>query len=322
MTGTTPTSQTQSIAHQATRGIPTLLPPKFQYLLQYGHQMTRASWVKPNSTTPQWFVADFVAGTVTCFDLNGNVLGQITGLVNPQGLTIHLGYLYVAETGSNRIDVFRVANSCNSTIVKKYNDSGQYPVDVAVGNGWVYASNIFSTSGAPGSITWWTGNNSTPAGNYNAGSTESGNYFIALDQSGNLYSSWSDVSGFGQVQCYAAPAGSGPGTNQGISLTFPGGMAVANNGDVVVSDQLASVNTYSGGSCGGGGWTLASSISNGGDDWVDIALRPGNGLIGASDASAVNAKILTYPAGALQATFTAPGAAQPIGIATTGNYHN
>jgi hypothetical protein len=104
-------------------------------------------------------------------------------------------------------------------------------------------------------------------------------------------------------------------------------MSVAKSGDLLVQDQGVGLDTFTGGSCSGGGWSLNSTISSSGDDWVDAALRPGNGIVAVSDAgnpsgTGQKALSLNYPSGTVVTTFNAPGQSLPIGIETTGYYHN
>jgi hypothetical protein len=325
--------------YESRAAVPNVLPPGLQYLVRTGQELKRPSWVKPDAkTTPQWFVSDINTGTVTCFDLAGNVLGQITGLKNPQGMAIHFGKLYVAVTGASTINEYNVNNTCNSHVVKTLSDPGQFPGDVAVGKGIVYVSNINSASSGPGSISYYLGSSSTPSGNFSGGGVPSqdwSHYFIALDSSGNLYSSYTDWDGHGLVECFPAPATSGPGFDQGLVLGAPVSIAFAKNGNLIATDELQAyiypsrVNTYAGGSCASGGWTLLSTISSAQNvRWPDIALRPANGLLGVtanvqgSPSSPTGLVILEYPSGKVFKTFTAPGQSLLVGIATTGNSHN
>jgi membrane-bound inhibitor of C-type lysozyme len=311
----------QSLLRYDDRLIPSVLRPKFQAFVGPGHRVAYASWAKPSAFTPQVFVSDFNEGTITCFDLAGSVLGQITGLINPQGMALKYGQLYIAETGAHRIDIIHIKNTCNPRIGRTLDDPGQYPVDVVVDNGTVFASNIFGTAGpstAPGSITYWTGGNSTPAGNFNAGASEYENFFLGLDASGNLYSNWRDSSFIAHTSCFPSPAG--PGNDLGLTVGFPGGVDIAANGDLLELDQGVGLKTYFGGGCTGG-WTLSSRISSDGDDWVDVSLRPGNGLVAVSNISTLVGQMYTYPAGLLTTTFEPPDVSSPNGIATTGWHH-
>lgn len=301
-----------------------VLPPRLQYLVHPGQRVATSGWVTPNAT-PHIYVSDFNNSTVTCYNEEGVQTGQITaaaGLLNPQGMTVHHGILYVANTGASNILEYK---GCTTPIVKTRNDPKQYPVDVAVDvDGEVYASNIITTAGGPGSIVMYTPVGVNPGPPFGiAGETR--NYFIAIDDAGNLYSTYQDAGGAGQTACY--PGDAVVGASVGVPLAFPGGINIHINGNLVISDQGASIRTFAGGNCAGG-WVenVPAAIPSGGNDWIDIALDGPNLELNRTDATALNANSIVYnPAGTADDPFVVPPGANavlPIGVTNDTDVHD
>lgn len=286
-----------------------------------GPRIATPSWSLPNAGAVTIYVSDFNSNVVTCFNEEGVVTGQITsgsGLSSPEGMTVHHGVLYVANPGARNVLEF---NGCSATPIKTLKDPGQVPTDVAVtAKGKVFVSNITTTRGGPGSISVYTPSGVTPSGHLSAGATEGMNYFLTADAAGNIYSTWLDKSTVGHTECY--PGGRAPGVDQGIRLTFPGGINVDPSGNLVIAQQGTGISTYTGGACVSGGWTETGTILSHNDNWVDIALDKSGKELNLTDITARTANSIAYPSGHADDVFTYTGISYPIGVANSGNAHD
>ena len=184
------------------------------------------------------YIADFNIGIVDIY--KGNFSGQapcgtLTGLINPQGLMVKGGKLYVANTGGGDILRYpRGATSPDMTYTDTLNGS-QFPVDVTVSKTLVLASNIFG-SAENGSISTFNKSTGATIGNFPNGAGAN-TYFITIQKNGDVYYDDNTFTIY-KGTCPAGVCGSFVGT--GASMAFPGGLGSADNEDVILDDQSAS----------------------------------------------------------------------------------
>jgi len=273
----------------------------------YPHNNAK-SWMKHvDALTRLAYMSDFDQSTVTVYGRNAAVMGQIGGLVNPQGLFVDSNRnLWVANTGGADVPVFARGATSPSNVL---NDSGQFPVDVTVcPNGTVYVSNIFGNS-VGGNIAVYASGSTNPTGSL-VFPGEIENFFITCDASGNVFTTLLNGSGFGVVVEYAG--GSGSGTQLPISLLFPGGIKPNNAGNLLVNDQSAfTVTEYT-----ESGSPTGNSISTGSGDTVDIGVTKNSLVVGGANASTGAGDSFTFPGGSHRQTYPGQGATRlPIGFA-------
>jgi hypothetical protein len=205
------------------------------------HPSKVKSFMSPQvKITPVVYVSDFSAGTVSVFDQKGKnqtAIGVISGLANPQGEWVQRasGDLYVVQSGAALITGYH-RGSTTSFISLNDSSVGAEAVSVAftpAGDGYVahLGSNIISHY-APGATT--------PTDTFtdtNASST----FFITADTSGELFITYFDSGGIGRVDEIVA----GTPTQLPITLSFPGGIQLDKNENLLVDDQLVpSISTY------------------------------------------------------------------------------
>jgi hypothetical protein len=170
--------------------------------------------------------------------------GQIvSGLNSPVGLFVRAGShdLYVANTfGSNNIQVFHRGQTTPYNTYTNPSPPG-VPVDVAVAkDGTVIATYSNNRNHRFGFLATWIGgpNGGTFVGNFPMKRDGVGE-FLTVRRNGVVYfDEFDDVSGAGSLWSVSCPAGAcGAQTKvAGVSLSFPGGMAIDATGDVLVAD--------------------------------------------------------------------------------------
>ncbi|MBV9028352.1 MAG: hypothetical protein JO311_07005 [Candidatus Eremiobacteraeota bacterium] len=184
--------------------------------------------------------------------------GQITGLVNPQGLFVDKQRnLWVAVFGDCKAQlssVFEFAPG-GSTPIKTLQDPAGAASDVAVDNvsGTVYVANFFNytngcASGNNGVVEVYAGGSTTPTGTL---SDPNMNYAFddAVDQQGNVYVTFLKLNGptgVGQIDEWIGGAGSP--NNLGITLQAPGGIQTTKTGALLVCDQSVACGDFEPGS--------------------------------------------------------------------------
>jgi hypothetical protein len=204
---------------------------------------------------PITYISDYVNGVINIYAgdfLGQGKCGQIGGLnsqlVFPEGMFVRMpGHkLYVADRGGNDILVFERGASRPSNVYVDPN--GPFPSDVTVaGDGTVIASNAYSNTGGPGSIsTWRSGPNGGHfVGNFPMVNDIQGLYVTVLPGPNNtIYYNDVDVtSGAGVLYTGNCPLGvCGPFTPVGpnANTKFPGGLRSGNAGTVLFQiDQEA-----------------------------------------------------------------------------------
>lgn len=188
------------------------------------------------------YIADAGSNVIDIYDSSLNLCGQITGLFSePQGIAVHQGDLYVANTGFGDILKFHRGSTTPS---RTYVDpTGQFPVDVTVlRDGTVIGSNIISQVGGPGSISTWH-RNGTFVGNFSLPNQAESFFIVAMDN-GTIVADGFDASFFSAFWSVTCPGGACTGgTELGEAMAFPGGLAESKKGDLVALDQNFGANS-------------------------------------------------------------------------------
>lgn len=187
------------------------------------------------------YISDAFNGVIDIYDSSLNLCGQITGLFSePQGLAVHQGDLYVANTDFGDILKFHRGSTIPS---RTYTDpTGQFPVDVTVlRDGTVIGSNIISQIGGPGSLSTWH-RNGTFVGNFSLPNLARSFFIVAMDN-GTIVNDGFDTSGFTAFWSVTCPGGAcSGGTDLGEAMAFPGGVAESKKGNIVAIDQNPGLN--------------------------------------------------------------------------------
>ncbi len=135
------------------------------------------------------FISDFTENEVYIYSA-GKMCGSITGLSNPQGLTVDAkGDLYVANTGAS--NVLEYAPPYTGSPIKTIADPNFYPTDVALCKGYIAVTNIESTSGGAGNVA--IVRNGKVSHLKDSSALEE--YFDGCDPSGNLFTDGRNSSG-------------------------------------------------------------------------------------------------------------------------------
>jgi len=184
--------------------------------------------------------------------------GQITGVVNPQGLFVDKRRdLWVAVAGDCKnqfSSVFELAPG-GTTPIKTLTDPAGPATDVAVDNksGTVYVTNFFGytkgcISGNNGVVEVYAGGSTYPTATL---SDANMNYAFndAVDNQGNLYVTYLKLNGpTGSGRVDEWTGGSGSATDLGITLEAPGGIQTTKTGALLVCDQEAGCGDFAPGS--------------------------------------------------------------------------
>lgn len=267
--------------------IPLVLPARLMNAYKPGIAYKGGSSGSTSPDTTTTFLTECSFNTSVCriYQKGHNTVhGTIAGLLNPQGIGTNPlnGNSYIADTGGADVQVFGPGST---TLIQDIGVSGQFPVDVAVDSqGNVYVANIFSQSGAPGSVSVFNA-----AGTFLRNLTDpnvSEGISVSIDENHMLTFCFNNFSGIGE--CDNFPHAKGHGVPAESGWGFSGGSSYNNAEHTVVLDQLAdSALTFSGGSlCG----SLALS---GASDDVMMALSRNNSLLVEGDAG--NNNLATYP---------------------------
>jgi hypothetical protein len=262
------------------------------------------------------FVSDAANNVVNLYNLAGKQLAQLTGFSEPQGLTVDAdGNLYVANTGDSNILIYAPPYSGTPTTL---DDSGQFPVDVAVINNgeFVAVTNIISTSDGPGSVTLYK--------NGKQGATISNSdwariYFEGFDASGNLYFDGEGTSGavlVGEIAKLTSGGSTITTLTTNNSIEFPGGVQVTNGGKIAIDDQEGfAVYTYDAPKSGSLGSPIKTTDLTGSGDPVSFAFNGDNRVLWTADASDEAANEFRYPAGGDTKKVISVSGGEPIGVA-------
>ena len=267
------------------------------------------------------YMSDF--GNSAIYIYSGNWSGQqpcgimtnaTSGLVNPQGMTVHAGDLYVANTGLQNVLVFhRGATTAYKTCTDTTN-GGNYAVDVTVARDkTIIATDIFDGNGV-GSISTWKYNcafvNSyqNPTGNLD--------YFLTVQRNGAVFFDGSE----GTVRTASCPGGTCGTFNvvSGISYGFPGGLRSSGTAGNFDNHLLLDDQSYSGGGSALDQFLPTGSVIpwNPSSDVVSFDINHTNHHVYGADAGLNEGIEMTYPGGVLKGTVPGQGGSPTlIGVA-------
>jgi hypothetical protein len=248
--------------------------------------------------------SDSSADAVYIMGPRGFYAALTTGLSEPQGLAFDTnGALYVANTSDSQVLVYPKPHTGPAVTL---NDSGQYPVGVAVASdGTVGVTNMFSTNGGAASVSIYAKGATSPCATVNNGSFAR-LYFDAYDKTGNLYVDGTDASGHFVVGEVTGECGATSITRLSIrnKIGSPGGVAVLMNGDIALGDQAglnvtSIVYAYkppSGGSLGSPARTTTLKAAY---DGVDFAFTEFDHYLWVVDSESETFWKYVYPKGGL-----------------------
>ena len=267
------------------------------------------------AATPKVFVSDAINNVVNIYTPAGKQIGQLSGFVEPQGLTTDAkGNLYVADTVNSRIQIYAPPYTKAPTSLA---DPGQYPVGVSVLNNgqFIGVTNIIDTNGGPGSVMVYKKHK---AGKVILSSAIARVYFGGFDKSGNFYVDGQDSNGgvvVGEVAKLSTTGKTFKALKYNATITFPGGVLVTTAGKIAVTDQsgaaIYSFNAPKGGSLG----TPKTTPITGSSDAVSIAFTSTDKDVWTADAGNLNAAEFAYPKGGSALKTISVSTGQPIGVA-------
>lgn len=172
------------------------------------------------------------------------IAGQITTLSDPQGIGVdpNTGNLFIANAGIGNVVEFAPNNA---TPLATFNDAGQIPVDVAVGNdGNFYVANFSTTSRGPGTVTVYDGRSGNILRVLTDPRVNQGES-VTIDERNDLVFCFRNTSRV--AECDDFPGARGHGVERASGWGLPGGTTFDNAEHLVEIDQhLAHVLTYNG----------------------------------------------------------------------------
>jgi hypothetical protein len=191
-------------------------------------------------------VSNAKTNSLDVYSTSGRLKRRVPGFTATGALAAGAaGRLYDVVTTRSTVLLYA---SDYKTIVATLADPGQYPAGVAYDarSGTVGVTNILSTAGGSGSVSFFSNNATTPCVTV-SDPAWSHVYFGAFDARGDLYVDGQDLAGntlIGVVKggCSAAHIET---LSTSKPLGFPGGIGVTPRGDLAILDQLvAAVDTY------------------------------------------------------------------------------
>jgi hypothetical protein len=237
-------TQPQSMVRQAARTPADLAgTPE----LNMGAALLTPSWMSPEvkelaPLKKLIYVSCFAGGFVNIYKqagFNQAPIGQITGLMNPNGLYVDsTGNLYVANESAHQILVYPPGATTPS---KTLDDTGWDPVDIAIDtDGTVYVANLLTSAGAqPGSVSVYKNGSLTVSYLINDPNFQRVNS-VALTKTHTLYVTNNLATlptGPGDIITFKRGS-HGPGHLPAIKLKFAGGIKFDSTGDFVTTDQV------------------------------------------------------------------------------------
>lgn len=214
--------------------VPTILPSAMLNIF-HGTPYTGKSWASPNTGGALVYACGYYANMCNWYHVgHHHQAGVISGLVNPQGVGVDsFGSVWVANTGASNVPWYAPGST---TPIATLDDSGWYPVDVAVANdGTVYVANIFSTSFTAGNVEIYAPGSLTPTG-----SLSDPSFFqvisVAVNEGHSVVVCFNNANGTGQ--CDKFPQATGSGKTVVSGLGFAGGVGFDRAESIVVNDQL------------------------------------------------------------------------------------
>ena len=267
--------------------IPLVLPGRLMNAFKPGVAYTSGSWGQtvPDSVTTYLYECSFNTSVCRFYKKGHNaVAGLIAGLFFPQGIGVSPlnGDVYIADTGGEDVQVYAPGSI---TLVQDIPDEGEIPVDVAVdAQGDIYVANIFSQSGAPGTVSVFDASGTLLRTLTDPNVSEA--ISVSIDEHRLLSFCFINLSGFGE--CDLFPHAKGHGIPAESGWGFSGGNSFDNAEHTVVIDQAgdAALTFSSGTECG-------SLALTGAGDPVMAALSRDNALLAVGDA--VDNDLATYP---------------------------
>jgi catechol 2,3-dioxygenase-like lactoylglutathione lyase family enzyme len=236
-------------------------------------------------------------GDIYAFSPKGKVIAKIAGVSGGLAGT-KAGNFYVTNTSHNSILLYK---SDYKTLLATLSDPNEFPVAVSYEEttGIVGVTNVISTSDGPGTVSFYAKGKTTPC--VTVGSPAWGRvYFDAFDSKGNLFVDGQDPSGntlIGEITggCKAKTITT---LKVGNVITFPGGVQVAKNDDLVVDDQSgAMVYTYKPPVRGSLGAPIVTTPLTGASDPVSLVFTSTGKNLWTVDAGLDVLDEYAYPAG-------------------------
>ena len=262
------------------------------------------------------FVSDAANNVVDIYNPSGKLLGQLSGLSEPQGIAADgKGNIYIADTSNSRIQIYAPPYNKGP---KTLNDPGEYPSDVSVLNNgeFVAVANIISTSGGPGNVILYKNGKIVKT---ISNATFSRVYFCGFDGNGNLYIDGENSDGsavLGEIAKLTTSGKTFSTLTYNGTIEFPGGIEVTTDGKIAIDDQeAATIYTFNPPKNGSLGSPIATTPLTGSADPVTYAFTKNNKALWIVDAGNGDAAKYAYPAGGSPVkTFSLPDA-EPIGVA-------
>jgi NHL repeat len=230
-------------------------------------------------------VSDASDDVVDIFNGAGKQTAQLTGFSQPQGLALdRAGNLYVADTGNSRVQVYAAGFKGTPTTIS---DPGQSPASVAIDSkGNLAVTNIITTSGGPGSVSFFNKSGTLLTTLSNANFTKV--IFDAFDAKGNLYIDGTNASGaFVAGEIVGGVSGKAIAVlATGNSVGYPGGIAISSTGKIALDDQEnITIFTYNAPVKGSLGMPIATTPLTGAGDPISFAFNRTNKDIWVADAA-------------------------------------
>ena len=230
-------------------------------------------------------VSDASDDVVDIFNAADKQTAQLTGFSQPQGLALDTaGNLYVADTGNSRIQVYAAGFTGTPTTI---NDPGESPASVTIdGNGNLAVTNILTTSGGAGSVSFFNKGGTLLSTLSNADFAKV--IFDAFDEKGNLFIDGTNGSGaFVAGEIVGGVSGKAISIlTTGNSVGYPGGIAISSKGKIAVDDQEnIEIFTYKPPVNGSLGMPIATTPLTGAGDPISFAFTPTDKNIWVADAA-------------------------------------
>jgi hypothetical protein len=191
-------------------------------------------------------VSNAATSSLDIYSTAGRLERRVPGFMATGALAVGAaGRLYDVVTNSSTVLLYA---SDYKTIVATLADPGEYPVGVSYDarSGIVGVTNILSTAGGAGSVSFYANNATTPC--VTVSDPAWGHvYFGAFDGRGNFYIDGTDTAGNTLIGVVKGGCSAGQIETLSTSkpLGFPGGVGVNPDGNLACIDQISTiVNTY------------------------------------------------------------------------------
>lgn len=322
------TAGTQNHVHSLVGRIPAAVGPIA--MLKANMNVARTANVQPNTCPASGtivYISDFNLNKIQAYKITatnnfpGTLCNTITNVVNPQGMIVKGGKLFVASTGEGVTKEFsRGGASLLATFTA--GDRPEFPVDVTVtADKTVIVSNIFASDGSQqGSVDTFRLASHAWQHNYPMPNNIEG-LFITVDKTNHVFFNDLDATtGAGVMQtgiCNVGVCGSFSVVGGGTNTNFPGG----------VRDLFGDLGLLQVDQSGGpalqtitrpGFGATSCTIPSGGDDAVGIDINKHNKHVFWADASQANgtsAGEMKYPSCQFVGSEPANTSGLPIGAA-------